>query len=350
MISIVLVVTGGLVWFFIGLSVLSTLLSRGPLARFLRRPALYPYTIWSDFRFKGVLLSRSRKLSSEVKTALRSASLRDAKRLRDALVEIDALPTIAKGKQGLGLGSIFELSNRSVRHKKTPFTHPLQNPPYFLPGVPSKAFHDPRDYEWAAPLEAAFPMIRKELLSVLAADGEGFKAYKDEYDQRLAGWNTFNFFFFGEKVEENCARCPETTRLLESLPRFERDHVMFSALNPHTHIPAHYGPMNGILRAHLPLVAPPGCYIRVGEEERTWEQGKLLVFDDSYYHEVWNHSDRLRVVLFMNFWDPCFAPAEIPVLERFRRAYERTPYSKVHEANQKAPRAHDLVLAEKHAA
>ena len=52
----------------------------------------------------------------------------------------------------------------------------------------------------------------------------------------------------------------------------------------------------------------------------------------------------------MNFWDPCFSPEEIAVLERFRRAYERTPFSKVHEANQNAPRGHDLVIAEKPAA
>ncbi len=350
MISVVLSVTGAIVWFFMGLSILSTVLRRGPLARFLRRPAFYPYTIWSGFRLQGLLLSRSRKVSSEVKKALRSASLQDAKVLRDSLVEIDSLPTIVKGKQALGLRSIFELSGRSVRHQKTPFTHPRQNPPYFLPGVPSRAFHNPRDYEWAAPLEAAFPVIQRELLSLLQGEGAGFKGYKDEYDQRLAGWNTYNFFFYGVKVEENCARCPETTRILESLPRFERDHIMFSALNPHTHIPAHYGPMNGIIRAHLPLVAPPGCYIRVGDEERTWEQGRLLVFDDSFNHEVWNHGDRLRVVLFMNFWDPCFSPEEIAALERFRRAYERTPFSKVHEANQKAPGAHDLALAENHAA
>jgi aspartyl/asparaginyl beta-hydroxylase (cupin superfamily) len=113
-------------------------------------------------------------------------------------------------------------------------------------------------------------------------------------------------FFYGRKFEENCARCPQTTRLLESLPRFERDHIMFSALNPHSRIPPHTGPMNGIIRAHLALHAPPGCHIRVGPDEGTWKEGELLVFDDSFEHEVWNHSDHTRIVLFLNFWHPCF--------------------------------------------
>jgi aspartyl/asparaginyl beta-hydroxylase (cupin superfamily) len=194
------------------------------------------------------------------------------------------------------------------------------------------------------PLEEAFPVIRQELMAVLREDGVGFKAYMSEANRRLAGWNTFNFFFYGKKFEENCARCPETTRVLESLPRFERDHVMFSALNPRSHIPPHTGPMNGIIRGHLALIAAPGSFIRVGDQQRTWEEGKVLVFDDSFEHEVWNHSDCVRIVLFMNFWHPCFLPAEIAVLERFRAAYEMSPLSRVHAENQAQQRGHDIAL------
>ena len=93
------------------------------------------------------------------------------------------------------------------------------------------------------------------------------------------------------------------------------------------------------------MVVPQGCYIRVGPDERTWEEGKMLVFDDSFEHEVWNHSDYVRIVLFLNFWHPCFADQEIPVLERFRTAYERGPLSRVHADNQAAKRAHDIEVA-----
>src|SRR5581483_9460803 len=214
----------------------------------------------------------------------------------------------------------------------------------YIPGVPARTFSDPSEFEWAHVLEQEYPAIKSELMRVLGDAGSGFKGYMSESQYRHTGWNTFNFFFYGKKFEENCEKCPHTTAVLESLPRFERDHIMFSALNPHTRIPPHTGPMNGILRAHLGLVVPQGCYIRVGPDERTWEEGKVLVFDDSFEHEVFNHSDSVRIVLFMNFWHPCFSEQEITVLERFRMAYERGPLSMVHAQNQAAKRAHDMEI------
>jgi aspartyl/asparaginyl beta-hydroxylase (cupin superfamily) len=38
------------------------------------------------------------------------------------------------------------------------------------------------------------------------------------------------------------------------------------------------------------------CGIRVGEEVRPWIEGKAMLFDDAYEHEVWNHTDQERVV------------------------------------------------------
>ncbi len=37
---------------------------------------------------------------------------------------------------------------------------------------------------------------------------------------------------------------------------------------------------------------------------RTWEEGKVIVFDDSFEHEVWNDSKQERIVLLLNFWHP----------------------------------------------
>ena len=188
------------------------------------------------------------------------------------------LPTVVKGKEALGIRSVFELAQRPAYRVASPYSHPLQYPPYFIPGVPARMFYEPDEFEWSRPLVEVYPMILSELRQVLAADGKGFKAYVSEENRRLAGWNTFNFFFYGKRVEENCAQCPGTTAVLESLPRFERDHIMFSALNPGAHIPAHVGPINGIIRAHLGLAVPEGCYIKVGNQQRTWRAGRTAAF------------------------------------------------------------------------
>ena len=331
--------------------VMLVLVNKGPLMRRLHQPSTAPFTWWATYRLKGFVmavmrrLGAARRLPGDVVRAHREVQLASMRQLRDVYAEIDKLPTIEKGKAAVGIKSVFEVAYTPVRNVKSPYTHPLQYPPYYLPGVPAHMFYDPAEFEWAQALEEAYPIIKSELLSVLASDGAGFKSYVSEAQQRLSGWNTYNFFFYGKKFEENCERCPRTTALLESLPRFERDHIMFSSLNPHSRIPPHVGPMNGIVRAHLPLIVPEGCYIRVGSEERTWHEGKLLAFDDSFEHEVFNHSDHVRIVLFMNFWHPCFRADELPVLERFRTAYEASPLSRVHERAQVALRKHDVAAS-----
>jgi aspartyl/asparaginyl beta-hydroxylase (cupin superfamily) len=345
-----LLLTGVLVWGWIAFVLGIAVFKHPKVQRRLETKSLFPYTLFAHYRFLGGLgatlaklgVPSARKVPREVIAAYQAISLDDTKGLRDILVTMDGLPTIQKGRTALDLDSMFEMSSRKVHLMKSPYTHPMQYPPYLIPGVPAQAFYDPTQFEWATVLEREFPVIKSELSAVLGSSGTGFKGYMSEANHRLAGWNTFNFFFYGKKFEENCERCPETTRILESLPRFEKDHIMFSALNPHTRIPKHTGPMNGILRGHLGMVVPQGCYIRVGPDERTWEEGKVLVFDDSFEHEVWNHSDYVRIVLFMNFWHPCFSEQEIQVLEKFRTAYERGPLSLVHAENQAAKRAHDL--------
>jgi beta-hydroxylase len=345
--SILLMATGLVVWVLIVLSLGLRVLGHRRVRRVLESRRLLPYWLFTWYRSIGVIGATLKKVGlsktpTEIIAAHQAITLADMSSLRDVFTEMDRLPTIEKGKRALGLDTMFEMSTRNVPRIPSPYTHPMQYPPYLIPGVPARTFYDPNEFDWAPALLEAYPIIRDELMQLLARNAAGFKGYMSEGQERLAGWNTFNFFFYGKKYEENCALCPRTTAILESLPRFEKDHIMFSALNPHSRIPPHTGPMNGILRAHLGLVVPKGCFIRVGPDERTWEEGKLLVFDDSFEHEVFNHSDSVRIVLFMNFWHPCFSAREIEVLEKFRRAYERGPFSLVHAQNQAAKRAHDL--------
>jgi beta-hydroxylase len=51
--------------------------------------------------------------------------------------------------------------------------------------------------------------------------------------------------------------------------------------------------------------------IRIGNEVRSWEQGKVLIFDDAYEHEAWNETAEQRVVLFVDFVKPLRFPANV---------------------------------------
>lgn len=37
---------------------------------------------------------------------------------------------------------------------------------------------------------------------------------------------------------------------------------------------------------------------------RTWKEGKFIVFDDSFEHEVWHDGTEPRLVLIVDVWHP----------------------------------------------
>jgi beta-hydroxylase len=180
--------------------------------------------------------------------------------------------------------------------------------------LPLRPFYEPGDFEWVAPLEANWKAIRAELDAVLAhrAALPNFQDIStDQYqltdDDR---WKTYFFYGYGFRSDANCARCPETTRLIEAIPGMET--AMFSILAPGKRIPPHDGPYKGVLRYHLGLAVPDARVdqvgIRVGPETRGWQEGASLVFDDTYQHEAWNETDETRVVLFVDVVRPLRQP------------------------------------------
>jgi aspartyl/asparaginyl beta-hydroxylase (cupin superfamily) len=85
---------------------------------------------------------------------------------------------------------------------------------------------------------------------------------------------------------------------------------MFSMLKPRTHIPPHCGVSNVRLVTHVPLIIPPGCRFRVGNDVREWVPGQAWVFDDTIEHEAFNDSDQLRAILMFDVWHPHLTEAE----------------------------------------
>jgi len=145
-------------------------------------------------------------------------------------------------------------------------------------------------------LEAHWETIRDELSGLTRGDFMVFP----ERQLYESGWDIYGLYAFGRKLECNCRRCPETTRLVETIPNMTT--AGFSRLEPGTHIKSHVGYQDTVLRCHLGLIVPEeGCALRVGPETRTWQEGRCLVFDDTTEHEAWNRSDAVRIVLIIDF-------------------------------------------------
>jgi aspartyl/asparaginyl beta-hydroxylase (cupin superfamily) len=79
------------------------------------------------------------------------------------------------------------------------------------------------------------------------------------------------------------------------------------------------GVSNVRLVTHLPLIVPPGCGFRVGNDTREWVPGKAWVFDDTIEHEAWNDGDQLRVVLIFDIWHPHLSEAERAMISAMSR-------------------------------
>jgi aspartyl/asparaginyl beta-hydroxylase (cupin superfamily) len=127
-------------------------------------------------------------------------------------------------------------------------------------------------------------------------------------------WSALFLCENGKRSEEMIARCPKTWEAVQGAPQqwIERSSptVMFSLLRPGARIPAHSGVHNVRLTCHLPLIVPPNCRFRVGNEVREWAEGKLLAFDDTIEHEAWNDSKEDRVVLIFDIGRPDMSARE----------------------------------------
>jgi beta-hydroxylase len=176
--------------------------------------------------------------------------------------------------------------------------------------------YDPAVFPWAAAIEREWRAIRVELDRVLLRKVDLPDVHEIAADaaaiSRDAGWKIFPLVAYGIRSQPNIDLCPDTWQAVRSIPGLKT--AMFSILEAGKRIPPHRGPYNGVLRLHLGLIVPESADrlgIRVGPERRQWSEGRALIFDDAYEHEAWNDTDRLRVVLFVDFEKPLRFPANV---------------------------------------
>ena len=192
------------------------------------------------------------------------------------------------------------------------------------PRLPALPFY-PRDlFPWLRDLEAGTDDIRDELQADLASRMDDFAPYiafppnvpVNQWEElnHSERWSSLFLWKDGLRQDAVCDSCPRTAALLESLPMADQEGfapvAMFSALQPHTRIPAHTGSTNVRLITHLPLILPGPARFRVGNDMREWRMGEAWVFDDTIEHEAWNDADETRVILIFDIWNPYLEQGE----------------------------------------
>lgn len=183
--------------------------------------------------------------------------------------------------------------------------------------VANTPFLASEQFDWVPILEENWQAIRAELDVILQYTDHlpRFQDISPDQGMNISQdnrWKTFFLYGYGVKMSQNCDYCPKTSRTIEQIPGMKT--AFFSIMLPGKYISEHRGPYKGVLRCHLGLKVPHAkeeCGIRVDHEIRHWEEGKTMVFDDSYPHEAWNKTDEVRVVLFLDVVRPMSFPASL---------------------------------------
>jgi aspartyl/asparaginyl beta-hydroxylase (cupin superfamily) len=168
-------------------------------------------------------------------------------------------------------------------------------------------------------VEAAAADVRGELIELLKGGTDRFRAYiqadsgsiRLDSNKALQDSNDWSALFLCEngRVDFDLVdRCPRTWEAVQRAPLPKvagwGPTAMFSLLKAGARIAPHTGMFNTRLTCHLPLIVPGGCRFRVGNEVREWQEGKLLIFDDTIEHEAWNDGGEDRVILIFDIWRP----------------------------------------------
>jgi aspartyl/asparaginyl beta-hydroxylase (cupin superfamily) len=160
-------------------------------------------------------------------------------------------------------------------------------------------FYEVKDYPQLKVLEDNWQVIRDEFAGLISGKEKfDVKNINPPYLSSPDAWKNYYFYNFGWKKHKNCERFPKTHALLMRVPNLIFAGV--TVLEPHSKVLPHNGETNTTIRCHLGLKIPapyPDCGVRVGGEERGWEDGKILMFSDAHYHTTWNNTDERRFVL-----------------------------------------------------
>ncbi|GLQ91298.1 aspartyl/asparaginyl beta-hydroxylase domain-containing protein [Dyella acidisoli] len=156
----------------------------------------------------------------------------------------------------------------------------------------------------------AWPTLRDEALA-LAARLHTIPRFHDIMPAQMPisandgkDWRVLVLKVYGTDIGKNLATCPKLAQLIASSPDVLSATLSFLA--PHKHIPRHRGPFRGILRYQLGLSVPvdadgrPAAVLALNDQEHRIGSGQHLLWDDTYPHEVWNHSDEPRIALLLD--------------------------------------------------
>jgi beta-hydroxylase len=173
--------------------------------------------------------------------------------------------------------------------------------------VADRYYDDRQTFPFLEVLKKNHDVLVSELLALSEEDWEDWPE-KEIYTKKDT-WQVYPFLGLGKWFDHNGAKCPETYRILKTLPGLRT--ATYSRMGSKTALKPHQGwgeLSNNVLRCHYGLVIPEGSGVWVDGNVTFHRTGGIVVFDDSKPHSGFNHSETIRVVLLMDIARPIWVP------------------------------------------
>lgn len=174
--------------------------------------------------------------------------------------------------------------------------------------MPDRPVLDPAQFSWIRALERNWTRVRDEALAIGPQEIPPLASVSPDHGRIAADrrWKSFFLHGYGYRRDENCELAPATAWLVSKIPGLVS--ASFSVLEAGCHIPRHRGVTKAMLTCHLPLKVPSRgerCRMVLDGGTLHWSEGRALVFDDTFEHEVWNETDEDRTILLLQVRRPC---------------------------------------------
>lgn len=242
--------------------------------------------------------------------AKKEASEWERRRARVTAALVPGLKKIIDSEFGAGagdrLGRIEKMYHRVGSNDI--FKEELPSGSRLAPGyvenlTPVAPFHDVKDHPWCAELQKHWKGIRQELKRNLDESLWTAGAYQKSNEAYGKDWKIMGVLTEDSWQDEK--RFKVTTGALKELKGIKPFEAFFAKMPPRTKIAPHSDNLNYVLTSHLALELEEGkCSITVGNEEKYWKEGEMLILDTTFIHSTKNESNRPRYILVLRFWHP----------------------------------------------
>ncbi|MCA0404490.1 MAG: aspartyl/asparaginyl beta-hydroxylase domain-containing protein [Proteobacteria bacterium] len=178
---------------------------------------------------------------------------------------------------------------------------------YLFSAVPRTAYLDLQTFPELKILRDNWEIIREEALNLY---NEGYISSSDKHDDIgfnsffRRGWKRFYLKWYQDPLSSAENLCPKTIELIKQVPNINA--AMFTLLPKGSFLFPHRDPYAGSLRYHLGLVTPNSeeCRIFVDGQSYYWQDGKDVLFDETFVHYAENKTETDRIILFCDVKRP----------------------------------------------